>query len=135
MENNSNRKKNYITFNEKMGLTELEATHDMNQIKGTLLHTFSSDASVSSIKPRIVLITLIKDIEAIIGKSQVDSMNYPAVAYFASPNDLVIDKVINVDVEKMPVVWNYDNITFKSGGSINVTGNYPFKINCNSINK
>lgn len=65
----------------------------------------------------------VKEYETIINK-----VAFPGkVAYFASPDDHIVDKPI-VILGPDPVVWNYPNIIIKPGGSISVQT--EFRINC-----
>ncbi len=54
------------------------------------------------------------------------------IAYFAANKNLVIDKEYLITGND-PVVWNYDTITFKQGGSI--TASTEFTINCVTMSK
>jgi len=74
----------------------------------------------------------VKDYEGIINAT----MFPKPVALFASSKDLVISQQITVHTsEETPVVWNYESITFKPGGSIEVNGTGTFKIQCSTMNK
>lgn len=133
MEKKENSKGDFAGFNERMGLSGAASTHDLQKIAGKA-SLFSSD-STSDVKPTMIPVNAIDNFAGLGGGKKFPERNIKEVAYFASEGNFVIDQEITVDVSKAPMVWNYDTITFKPGGSINVNGSYDFTINCISMFK